>query len=96
MARYPNPWAKLGWDAWRLGLESAQVIALRTARLAAGDSAAATEAGRMVGEKVDAAVALQAMALTGALGLTLPRMASKTMAHYRRRVGANRRRLSRR
>jgi len=45
---------------------------------------------------VDAAVALQTLALTGALGATAPRMAGKTLAHYRRKVRANRRRLSKR
>jgi len=48
----------------------------------------------MVREKVDAAIALQAKALTGALGFGGPGAAAATLAHYRRKVRANRRRLS--
>jgi hypothetical protein len=86
---------KLGFDAAVLGAEAAQVIGLRMAKLAAGGPAADAEAQRMVSEKVETAAALQAMAITGALGWTAPRAASKTMAHYRRKVRANRSRLLR-
>jgi hypothetical protein len=65
-------------------------------KIASGGAAADAEARRMVGEKVDAAVALQTLALTGALGFTAPHIAGKTLAHYRRRVRANRRRLTKR
>jgi hypothetical protein len=95
MARARNAWMKLGFDAAVLGAEAAQVVGLRMARLAAGGPGANAEARRMVSEKVEAATALQAMAVTGALGWTAPRVASKTMAHYRRKVRANRRRLLR-
>ena len=90
-----NPWVKLGLDAAVLGMESAQVVGLRMAKLAAGGAAADAEAKRMVSEKVDAAAAWQALAMTGALGFTAPRIASRTMAHYRRKVRKNRRRLMR-
>jgi hypothetical protein len=49
----------------------------------------------MVLEKIEAAQALQTMALTGGLGLTAPAMAGKALKHYRRKVRANRRRPSR-
>jgi hypothetical protein len=77
-----------------LGAEAAAVVGLRSAKLAAGGQAATAEAELMVREKVEAAYALQEMAMTGALGLTAPRVVSKTLAHYRRKVRANRRRLS--
>ena len=48
----------------------------------------------MITEKIDAARTLQAKALTGGLGVTAPRAAAKTLKHYRRKVRANRRRLS--
>ncbi len=48
----------------------------------------------MVVEKIDAAVALQGLAMTGALGATASSAASKTLSHYRRKVRANRRRLA--
>ena len=48
----------------------------------------------MVSEKVEAGVALQMLALTGGLGVTPHGAAAKTVAHYRRKVRANRRRLA--
>ena len=89
-----NPWLRIGLDAWALGMEASSVIGLRTLKLAAGGAAAEAEARRMVSEKLDAAVALQTKALTGALGFGGAGAAAKTIAHYRRRVRANRRRLS--
>jgi hypothetical protein len=48
----------------------------------------------MIAEKIDAGVALQTLALTGGLGVTPHRAAAKTLSHLRRKVRANRRRLS--
>jgi hypothetical protein len=84
----------LGFDAWMLGLEASTVVGLRTLKLAAGGDAAAAEASRMISEKLTAAVELQALATAGALGVTAPRAVAKTLTHYRRKVRANRRRLS--
>lgn len=94
MARRRNPYVRLGWDAWMLGAEAATVMSLRTMKLAAGGPAGEHEARRMVSEKVEAVQALQIMALTGALGVTAPGVIDKTLKHYRRKVRANRRRLS--
>ena len=94
MTRSRNPWLKLGWDTMALGAEASAVIGLRSMKIARGDAAAAKEAELMVREKVDAAVALNTLAWTGALGLTAPRIASRTLAHYRRKVRSNRRRLA--
>lgn len=90
-----NPWIGIGLDAWKLGVESYSVMGLRTLRLAQGGAAAQTEAELMVSEKVQAGIALQTLALTGGLGLTPASASARTMAHYRRTVRANRRRLSR-
>ena len=90
-----NPWLQAGLAAWSLAFEAWWVIGLRTMRNAAGGAAAEAEVGLMVGEKISAAVALQNLALTGALGATPPAVAAKTLAHYRRRVARNRRRLTR-
>lgn len=95
MPRTRNPWLRLGQEAWLLGAESAAVIALRSIKIAAGGPAAETEARRMVSEKIEAAQALGVMAATGALGFTAPGVADKSLKHYRRKVRANRRRLSR-
>jgi hypothetical protein len=89
-----NPWLRVGLDAWSLGLEASSVIALRALRISAGGRRAKAEASRMIGEKVQAAWALQAVALSGGLGLTAPSAAAKAISHYRQRVRANRRRLA--
>jgi hypothetical protein len=89
-----NPWIKISIDAWALGLEASSVIGLRTMKLAAGGAAAQTEAELMVREKIEAGMALQARAMAGGLGITPHGAAARTLAHYRRKVRANQRRLS--
>ena len=91
--RYHNPWMRIAAGAWALSVDAAVVIALRTAKIAAGGAAAERETRRMVREKIEAARALQMMALTGTLGRSAPAAATKTIAHYHRKVRANRRRL---
>lgn len=94
MSRRRNPWIKLGLEAMALGTEAASVIGLRTMKIAAGGASADAESALMVKEKIEAAWALQTLAVTGALGFSAPGIAGKTMAHYRSKVRANRRRLS--
>lgn len=84
---------RLGWDAWMLGAEAANVMALRTVKLATGGDPDGVEARRMVAEKIEAAHALQVLAFTGGLGVTAPQAADRVLKHYRRKVRANRRRL---
>ena len=78
-----------------MGVEVASVVALRSLKFASGGDGDGREMRLMVAEKVEAAQALQAMALSGALGVTAPAIVGKTLKHYRRKVRANRRRLSR-
>ena len=94
MTRSSNPWLGIGRSAWSLGIEASAVIGLRTLKIAAGGTAGEAEARRMVSEKIDAGFALQTLALAGGLGFTPHGAAAKTLAHYRRKVRANRRRLS--
>ena len=89
-----NPWIGISLDAWQLGVEAASVIGLRTLKMASGGPAADAEGRRMLAEKIDAGLAWQALAMTGGLGLTPQSAAAKTLTHYRRKVRANRRRLS--
>lgn len=89
-----NPWMRLTMDTWALGVEVSSVIGLRTLKMAAGGAAAQAEAELMVREKIESGLALQARAMTGGLGLTAHGAAARTVAHYRRKVRANRRRLS--
>ena len=95
MSGMRNPWIRLSTDAWRLSLEASAVIAQRTIKLAAGGPAEHTEAVRMVSEKLDSGMALQLRAMTGGLGATPQAAAAAVLTHYRRKVRANRRRLSR-
>jgi len=85
-----NAW----FEAARFGADSHNVIALRMMRLASGGPLAATEATRMVSEKVAAFNEAQG-ALMNALvsGSSLDDAAAKAYAPYRRAVRANRRRL---
>lgn len=90
-----NPWIGIGLDAWTLGLEASTVMGLRALKIAQGGAAGRAEAKRMVEEKLEAAVALQVRALSGHLGASPASASARTLAHYRRSVGANRRRLTR-
>jgi len=88
-----NPFT-LGFDAWLLGAEAANVIALRSAKLALGGAEAQLEAQRMVVEKAEAAWELGLKLATGGLGQRPETVARRSLAHYGKRVRANRRRLS--
>ncbi|THD64961.1 hypothetical protein [Phenylobacterium sp.] len=90
-----NPWIGIGFDAWSLAAEATAVIGLRTLLIAQGGARAGAETERMVSEKVAAGLSLQAMALSGALGATPASATARTLAHYRRKVKANHRRLTR-
>lgn len=92
MAR--NPWLRLTLDSWSLGMEASAVIGLRTMALAAGGAKAQAETSRMIQEKIDSSLELQARALSGSLGFTAATATGRTLAHYRKKVRANRRRLS--
>ena len=93
---YSNPWLRLGAEAWLLGIESANVVALRMLRVAAGGASAEAEARRMLSEKVTAACMLQSLSLLGLLGHTAPDITAGSLRHCRKLVRANRRRLERR
>ena len=88
-------WLSLSADAWGLALEASTVMGLRAMKIAAGGQAAHDEAHRMVQEKIEAGMELHTRAMSGDLGPNPADAASKTLAHYRRKVRANRRRLTR-
>ena len=78
-----------------LGVEASAVIASRMMKLAAGGEPAEREIRRMISEKTQAGIELQAKLM--ALGArAAPAAAVETMLrHYRAKVADNRRRLSR-
>ncbi len=92
-----NLWFVLSLKAVQMGVEAQSVIALRTLRLASGGARMEAEATRMVTEKVAAAAEAQTVAVVAAMGGHSQHVvAGKTLKVYRKRVRANRRRLSRR
>ena len=92
-----NPWFALSLKTVQMGMEAQSVIALRMLRMAAGGARAEAEAGRMVTEKVVAAGEAQVAAAAATLrGHKKHVVAGKVLNTYRKRVRANRRRLSRR
>ncbi|MBN9079688.1 MAG: hypothetical protein BGN87_18545 [Rhizobiales bacterium 65-79] len=79
---------KLWFDLSMLGVETQQVIWLRSMKIAMGGKAGEREARRMVTEKTTAA---------GEAGLALAtgKSMNSVVSGYRKKVQANRRRLSR-
>ncbi len=91
-----NPWLLVGLKAMQIAIEAQSVIALRMLRLAAGGARMEAEAYRMVTEKVVAAAEAQAAAAAAVIrGQSNHAAAAKGLNVYKRRVRANRRRLSR-
>ena len=88
-------WIEIAAATAALGIESAEVIALRTGGAGFEGSEAVHEAWRMWSEKVAALAELQTRLLTGSLGVTPAATARATVKHYRRKVAANKRRLGR-
>ncbi len=93
MSRKQPSWLRLSFDIWRAGLEAQQVIALRLAKLARGGTPANAETTRMVSEKMAAAVEAQQAAATALLTGKAAQIPARTVALYRRKVRANRKRL---
>jgi hypothetical protein len=92
-----NPWLALSLNAVQLGIEAQSVIALRMLRFASGGARMEAEASRMVTEKVAAAVEAQtATVLAAVSGRPQHVVANKALNVFKKRVRANRRRLSRR
>jgi hypothetical protein len=92
-----NPWLSLVLKTMQLGFEAQSVVALRMMRLAAGGPAAQTEAQRMIADKVTAGIELQTVTASGlASGQKDTVLAGKVLSVMKKRVRANKRRLSRR
>jgi hypothetical protein len=92
-----NPWFLLACDAARLGFEAQSVIAMRVVRLATGGASAWPETRRMVTEKAAALVEAHVATIGGTVtGQRSALVAKKVLRIYKKRVRANKRRLSRR
>jgi hypothetical protein len=92
-----NPWLALSLKTIQMGFEAQNVIALRMLRLAAGGARMEAEATRMITEKAATAAEAQAVAAIAAMtGDPQHVVAGKTLKVFKKRVRANKRRLSRR
>jgi hypothetical protein len=91
-----NDWFALSLQTAKLSWEAQGVMALRVMRMAAQPAHSQTEARRMVTEKVAALGEAQAAAATAVIkGGKSHRVAKKVLGVYKKRVRANRRRLTR-
>ncbi len=97
MAKTPSfLWPNLGlaFQSTMLAIEAQQVIALRLTKMAFGGADAQAEAELMVSEKLSAMAESGKMMMLGALGGRQDLNADRVVELYRRKVRANRRRLS--
>ena len=88
-------WPEVAFQSWMLMGEASMVIWLRSMRMMMGGPRAAREAELMVTEKMTAAMALVPALMAGGMAQSAEALSAATLAHYRRPVRANRRRLSR-
>ena len=93
--RYSNALLRLSYDMMQLGAEASSVMGLRMMKLAAGGAAASAEAELMVAEKLKALSDVQLQAWTSALTGSGHLAPQRAVQQVRRKVRANRRRLSR-
>src|SRR6516165_1212745 len=90
-----NAWFALSTQAARMCWEAQTVMLLRGLRMAQGGARAEAETTRMITEKVAALAEAQVAAMTAVLtGNKKHRVAKKALGVYAKRVGRNRRRLS--
>jgi hypothetical protein len=90
-----NRWFTLASEAAQLGFDAQRVIALRFMRLATGGASGQAEAQRMMSEKSAALLEAQFAAAGALAGGKNAVAARKVLAVYKKRVRANKRRLSR-
>jgi hypothetical protein len=91
-----HPFLDFAANSARLGVEAGEVIGLRLIQAAFGGPRAHGEAHLMVTEKAQAALDAQFLIAQSVVAGQAHLAASRTVALYRRRVQANRRRLTRR
>lgn len=91
-----NDWFALSLQTAKLGWEAQGVMALRVMRMATQPAHSQTEVRRMVTEKVAALGEAQAATVAAIIkGGKSQRTAKKVLGVYKKRVRANRRRLTR-
>ena len=94
MSRAQRNFFNLWADTVALGAEAQIVVGLRLAKLAAGGPKASAECSRMFTEKMQAAIETQQHLVANVLAGKSGAAHRDTVRLYRRRVRANRKRLS--
>jgi hypothetical protein len=90
-----NPWLALSFKTFQLCVDAQSVIALRMLRLASGSAGAQAEMGRMAIEKAAAVTEVQVAATAAVMaGQKDHVVAGKALKVFKKRVRANKRRLS--
>jgi hypothetical protein len=90
-----HSWFALAYKTAQLGFEAQNVVALRLMRLAAGGTSSQTEARRMINEKFAALADAQITGTAAAMaGRPADVVSGRILNTYKKRVRANRRRLS--
>jgi hypothetical protein len=89
-----NPVAQLSCDTLHLGREALRLIGLRLFKMATGGAPAASEALRMVPEKIMALVDAQILIVTSILSGRPDLAPAQVVALYRERVSDNEQRLT--
>ena len=91
-----NAWLALTFQTAQLGLDAQRVVALRLMRLSGGGAAGATEARRMVADKMAALSEAQFATAAAVLTGDSHRLANKVLRVFQKRVRANKTRLANR
>ena len=92
-----NPWLALTFKTMQLGFDAQNVVALRMLRFATGDARAQNEVRRVVAEKIKSAAEVQGTAISAiTTGHKDAVVARKVVRVLKKRIHANKRRLSRR
>lgn len=89
----PSLW-DLSWATFQMGLEAQEVIALRMMKWATGGDLQGHEAQRMVTEKAAAMMQTQFDVAQAMLTGSMEHTPGRAVARYRRKIRANRRRLT--
>jgi hypothetical protein len=91
-----NAWLALTFQTAQLGLDAQHVVALRLMRLSGGGAVGATEARRMVADKMAALTEAQFAAAAAVLTGDSLKLVNKLLRVFKKRVRANRNRLANR
>jgi hypothetical protein len=95
MNRNTPSWWDLSWATWQMTLEAQEVIALRMMKFASGGDLGGHEALRMVTEKAQTAMQAQFGIAQAMMSGSPENATGHALALYRRKIRANRRRLTR-